>query len=767
EGLISSSSGTLTITSPEETILISGILNVNESAYRESIEIGSRLINYMKAQPLVEPGHEADQLVDRIRFNISVQTATPLIVQNNLARLEAETVNLRLVNTISQPSLVGRIILNEGGEIILNRQTYFLRQGAITLVNQSRIEPELNIKAETRVGFYDITLQITGSPDELTSVLTSDPPLPERDIMSLLLTGRTVAEIEGREMQMARTQALSLIAGQAGEELTSEARRALHLSTFRIDPGQIVSESDPGARLTIGEDITDRLRLIYSMNLMDGGDQIWAAQFNILRRLSTQVTRQQDNSYRFEFRHDHRFGHDLREIRPERKTERFTIGALEVQGDTTSSIDILLEKLRARPGDRYDFSRIQQGMDRLQQFYFRQNRLEANIRMQRKTEERNVNLQVSINPGPVVGFSYEGYSLSGRTRENVEKAWADGIFEMERIEKATMAIRRALTGDRYLEAEITADIQTGDDSRHIHFNITPGTRYSTVRILFPGASEIRPETLYDLLAAADLKTDVLANPREAVDFLKRYYNNRGFLEAEIQLPRLRHDSASGAGEILIPIYEGRLFTIGELEFSGNKAFSYTQLWRVIPTSSGSVYNPDSLRDSVRAMESLYHGRGYNDVTITYQVMRDAVNAIADLTFFITERRQSIIGDIVIEGNKSTSQHFVTRQLDFQAGEILDFKRINETRRRLFATGIYASVDFQIEEILPAAPDSPQKQMHVRVILRETQPYRLQYGLFYDTERSIGGLMEVQNLSLAGRAANLGLRLRYDSDLREA
>ena len=105
-------------------------------------------------------------------------------------------------------------------------------------------------------------------------------------------------------MQTARTQALALIAGQAGEELTGEARRALHLSTFRIDPGLIASESDPGARFTLGQDITNNLSLVYSMNLTNGGDQIWAAQYEIIRRLTTQATKQQDNSYRFEFNHN-------------------------------------------------------------------------------------------------------------------------------------------------------------------------------------------------------------------------------------------------------------------------------------------------------------------------------------------------------------------------------------------------------------------------------------------------------------------------------
>jgi outer membrane protein insertion porin family len=57
-------------------------------------------------------------------------------------------------------------------------------------------------------------------------------------------------------------------------------------------------------------------------------------------------------------------------------------------------------------------------------------------------------------------------------------------------------------------------------------------------------------------------------------------------------------------------------------------------------------------------------------------------------------------------------------------------------------------------------------MRVRLRLRENAPYRLQYGLFYDTDRGPGGMFEAQNINVMGRASNLGFRLRYDSDLQE-
>ena len=123
-------------------------------------------MSYLKAQQLVVTDREADPLLDRVRLNIAVRTETPLLVQNNIAKVEGN-VNVRLVGPFKEPSMVGRITLEDGGEIILNRQEYYINRGTIILANQARLEPELDIRAQTKTSNYDITLQLTGRLERL------------------------------------------------------------------------------------------------------------------------------------------------------------------------------------------------------------------------------------------------------------------------------------------------------------------------------------------------------------------------------------------------------------------------------------------------------------------------------------------------------------------------------------------------------------------------------------------------------------------------
>ncbi len=770
EGVKSSSSGTITITSDEDLIVIGGTIRVQESAFRESFDVSGRLMSYLRSQRIVAIDREPDPLLDRIRLNVAVRTVTPMMVQNNAARVEGRA-NLRLVGPVQEPSIIGSITLSDGGEIILNQRAYYINRGVVNFTNQTRIEPQLDIQAQTEVKTrsenFDITLRLTGTADKLTTTLTSDPPRSEADIISLLLTGRTREETRGQAIQIAQSQALSLIAGQAGEELTGEARRALGLSTFRIDPGQIASESDQGARLTVGEDITNRLSLIYSMNLTDGGDQIWAAQYSITRRFTTQATKQQDNTYRFEFNHNLLLGGSSGARRTGRSAvQRFEIGSIRFDGIDASSEKTLKDKFRVKTGQKYDYTKIQKGLDRLNTFYFDQGRLEAAVRMQRETVDTAVDLKLNVDPGPVVKFVYEGMSLPAGVAEDVEKAWKNGVFDVERLEDAVQAIRMPLIRAGFLQSEVAYSVETANEQKTVRFTITPGERYARVPTVFRGISGISEDELRRALDQTDLRLSVFTDPGKVVDFLTRYYRDRGYLQARIHSPSPQLDPQTGTGQVSIEIEEGPLFLIGELEFNGNHALNYDELWIAIPTSSGSSYDPNTLRDAVKALESLYQSRGYNDVAVTFRVVQRTAEARADLTFNIVERKQAFIREIVIEGMQGTSREFIERQLDFQAGDVLNFARIDESRRRLYGTAVYSSVDFQTEELPVQGADAKTKDMRVRLRVREIRPYRIQYGLLFDTERGLGGILEAENRNFLGQASDVGMKFRYDSDLKE-
>ena len=85
------------------------------------------------------------------------------------------------------------------------------------------------------------------------------------------------------------------------------------------------------------------------MNLTNGGDQIWSAEYEIIRRLTTQATKQQDNSYRFEFNHNLLFGGPSGTRRTRTASQKFEIGYIRFEGGGPFSDKTLLNNFGSKP----------------------------------------------------------------------------------------------------------------------------------------------------------------------------------------------------------------------------------------------------------------------------------------------------------------------------------------------------------------------------------------------------------------------------------
>ena len=157
--------------------------------------------------------------------------------------------------------------------------------------------------------------------------------------------------------------------------------------------------------------------------------------------------------------------------------------------------------------------------------------------------------------------------------------------------------------------------------------------------------------------------------------------------------------------------------------------------------------------------------------------RDKDAGKVDVRFNIAENRQSVVADVVVEGNDKTSENMIRTQLELTPGSVLDLKKMGNSRRNLYTTGAYSLVEIVREDVdAPTgeqtrarqtdASGAPQKFVRLRVRVREVQPYEVRYGGFFDTERGPGGIVDVSNRNSLGSARVLSLRARYDSQLQE-
>jgi outer membrane protein assembly complex protein YaeT len=611
-------------------------------------------------------------------------------------------------------------------------------------------------------------MQVSGAPGNIMTTLTSDPPLSEPDIMAVLLTGRPLEGVRREGLVVARQQTLAYIAGGLGTALSSQLRQTLGLSEVRIEPVLIAGEANPNARLTVGQNLMSNLKLIYSMDVADANDQIWIADYQATRRFSSRITKQSDNTYRFDLNNDWRFG-GMPLARTGTRHQR-QVGEIRfTDGDASLSSEELLDRLNVEPGDTYDFFRVQRGMQRIERIYRERGMLEARLRLDAQRRDSIVDLNIHVRPGAKVTFAFEGWNPPGRVTDEVTNLWQEGVFDTQRLDDGVGAIRTELVRQGYLLAAINTDVNRPVPSeKQVVFDIALGPQFNDVQVIFPGAMAIEPDELMEVLKRADLRQRILSDPTRVKSLIETYYFDRGYLSATVSRPETRIEPGMSAGAIAVPIEEGPLYHVRSISFDGNREYTDKGLLAIAEVMPGAVFTPGLVNAAVTRLQELYWNGGYNDMSVEYDINVEEETGLVDVNFRVSEGMQEILSEVIVTGRKHTSYNLIRSQIPIDEGRPVGSGLLAQARSNLYATGAYQLIEVTRTPLPRDAGLAPhQVRVNLNVQVHEVQPYRERLGVYFDTERGPGFVSDFSVTSKLGSARVLGLRTRYDSELQDA
>lgn len=301
-GVSASGDANLTLAGTPKNALLSGDITVTRFGVNPRFDFASYLAKGKQVQPTVNP----DSPLNGLRLDVHVVSTPELQLETSLAKVTG-SIDVRLRGTAARPVLLGRVNIFEG-DIVFNSTTYHLERGEITFNNPAQIQPVLDIEASARVRDYDITLGFHGPADRPSISYRSDPPLPTADIIALLALGRTRQESATAQMYNPQQQQLTesdenALLGQAlNATVSSRVQRLFGVSRIKIDPQVGGAENNTNARLTIEQQVSNKITITYITNLSQSAQQIIQVEWNITRDLSLQGVRDQTGVLGFDVR---------------------------------------------------------------------------------------------------------------------------------------------------------------------------------------------------------------------------------------------------------------------------------------------------------------------------------------------------------------------------------------------------------------------------------------------------------------------------------
>ena len=265
--------------------VLSGTVSVLRGDYRERVNTAGGLLALLEsraAPPLVAT---TPSWLDGVRLDVGVLTEEEIVVNNNYGAGTAAA-DIRLGGTLARPALTGRVTVGDGGQVFLGANVFEIETGSVDFVDPAGIVPALDVTARTQVASEEITITLAGTADTLTTTIQSSTGLSESDIVSLLLTGRTLEQVGDAPGAVALDQALGLVSGQvlgaAGRSVgldTVRLERGAGQGDVRFDPSLVAGDTNPGTRVTAGKNLSPRVQLVASHSLRESGLLTWIVNY--------------------------------------------------------------------------------------------------------------------------------------------------------------------------------------------------------------------------------------------------------------------------------------------------------------------------------------------------------------------------------------------------------------------------------------------------------------------------------------------------------
>jgi translocation and assembly module TamB len=295
--------------------LIGGVVNVRRSEYTEDIELAD-LINFRRGES-IEEGGEIELARAAVFSDLRVEGRNALVVRNNLADLVG-SVSLVVNGPVKDPLVSGRLTASSG-TLNFRNDRYDITRALVDLPPQRQADPLINIQGEAQIRGYRVTVGLTGPLSQPQAIISSEPALPQADVVSLITTGQLASGDTSSSIlsQSGLGTATSLLTDAL---INAPAQRATSklfgLSRFEINPVIGGSGSTPAARLTLGKRINKDLSVTYSTNVASDPNQILAVEYRVSDRLffiaqyeqaSTRKLTARNNNFSFEIRFRRRF----------------------------------------------------------------------------------------------------------------------------------------------------------------------------------------------------------------------------------------------------------------------------------------------------------------------------------------------------------------------------------------------------------------------------------------------------------------------------
>jgi outer membrane protein insertion porin family len=770
EGFRSQADADLTLQAAGEGARLTGTLTVTSGAYREPITAMARRFSAPRPAP-VRGGASA---LEAVELDVRLTASTPIVIENSAGRLDLVP-SMSVRGTLAEPVMFGTLDMVDDGRLSLMGRTFRLSEARVAFSGDG--DPDVLIIGETRVGDYQVTLRAGGPVTDMQASYSSDPPLSERDLRSLLVTGRTT-DISGT----GSADDEMFVLGTASSDILGLAGQMVGLDSVQLGRGDFElgsSDVSPAMRLTVSRMLNDRSRLVLSQDL-DNNKLTWILVFVPRRGFEIRLSQRDNVEEVIEFRQEIGFGAGTSPpVRPDtgRRRRGPRVASLEFTGNPGRPASELEEVVKLRPSRTFDVRTWQLDRERLEAFYRDRGFAVARIVPRRTVtsgaDGERVHLEYRIDPGPRTLLIVDGIDVSGAERDDLMRTWSQAVLIEFLEEDLTRSLRALLASRDQLRPSIDVEVDA-PNAQVIRAQVTidPGPVTRVRRVVFEGRSAISDA---ELRAGLEARVDLDAawvDPGPLTLAVEGIYAERGLPKARAEAQPLRFDG--DAAELRVRITEGPAAVVEDIITTGVAEARVEGARSAIGLQRGQPVLLSTERDARRRLERFYLDLGFRSARVQSAQTKDPDGRVT-LRFSVAEGPLSVVTDIEVRGLEATRPGAAYGAITLLPGQPAAQQAVADTQRRLYGLGVFrrAEVGFEPADGPPSA-DPATTPVRMTVDVAESRRFRLRYGVqlsnqygpvLDDFTSAIGAAADIRDTNFLGRGFALGASTRIEKNLQ--
>ena len=752
---------------------LQGQVEITANRYAEPVTRILQLVNSLSAATRSSgestlPPWLADTVLD-----IALAVTDPIVIDNSVSTVELMP-DLRLGGTIDSPALSGRVDVVDDGRITIGGRTYRLRDSRVRFAPNDGLVPTVDAIADTRIGTYDVTIRINGTPDRIETSFSSIPPLGERELQSLIVTGQT-----GEESTDTRQSDDNFAAAAAATDILGFAGRFVGLDSVRVgasDLDLVSKDANTAQHLTVSKSLGSSFDLIYSDNLEDGS-VTWVIVWKPTAVNEIRVSSVEDGTRALEFRRTLVFGPGTPARSSRRRAAagqpRTIVETVRITGAPGFSEKEVSGTLALEAGDRFEVRQWIEDRHRLESFYLDRGYHRVRIASSRSesADRSHVSLTYDIQRGPQTVIETVGDPLPGEVLDAMYGAWRGlPIPDVVRTEFDRIA-REGLARRGYYQPGLQIDFsaETADLAR-VTVQVTRGAQIKQLVVAWRGNDDV-PTAELDALVAPHLAESAVWLDSQALAWqVRQLYASRGHPQAQVTVgaPTV-HDSVA---TLPIAIEAGALSRLAGVQLEGVDPVRRMSAMDALGLSIGEPLAASAPGEATRRLKAFYAGLGYRGAAVTHSLATAKDGAIS-IAFVVTEGPLYLVKDVTVVGADTTNDGLVRKAITLAPGDPMRQAGLDTTRRNLYDIGSFRRVDFDFGESAIPPAGGGELPLTLTIQAEEPQRFQLKYGVQFSVDRStgkaggtaFGGSVELRDRNFIGRAVQASIGAHWDPDLQ--